>query len=276
MRIRNRLFPSLANQIFAEAVMRLLLDEAKASFLVNSPRGVQNTVRPKSYAFVAGGPSEAHALLYQMASQTETPRRRFDQKQAELRKVIGFVHQKHRANAAAIPFRDPAGFPLRIEVPEELSGNLGDERLEGVVPPVFLCIQNAVPFSHPSHIACPLWPEHEGRGFGCALAKQGFDAFQRLDQLFLIGYGKLRELRAGFFVGSLVEGGELRSAFGGERKDMPPPICLRDIPRYQAPLTKTGDDPADVAGIQAELLAKLIRGRAAQVRNFVKDAGFGK
>jgi hypothetical protein len=256
--------------------MGLLLDESKAGFLVNSPGGVENAVRPERYFPVASFPSEALALLHQMPSQTETPRRGFDQEQAKLRNFIGFVHQKHGAGAAAIPFRNPAGFPLGIEVPDELSGDLGDERLEGVVPPVFLCIQSAVPFDHPSQIACPMRPKHEGRGFGCALAEQGFDAFQRLDQLFLVGHGKLPELRAGLFMGSLVEGSELRSALGRERKDVLPPVCLRHIPRYQAALAKTGDDPADVAGIQAEPLAKSVCGRAAQVRNFVEDAGFGQ
>ena len=255
-------------------MVRLLVDEAEAGFFINSPGGVENTVRPESYVPVSGVPRETHALLYQVPAQAETTGRGFDQEQAELRNFIGLANQKHRANAVAIPLRDPAGFPLGIEVPDELSGDLGDERLAGTVPPILLCVQDAVTVDHPSHIACPVRPENEGHRCGCALAEQGFDALQRLDQLFPIGGGKLPEFRADFLMGSLVEGSELRSAFGRERKL--PPVCLSDIPRYQAPLPKTCDDPADVAGIQAEFFAELICGGVAEVRNFVEDAGFGE
>src|ERR1017187_3617303 len=168
------------------------------------------------------------------------------------------------------------GFPLGIVVADELSDDLGDERLERTVQSVLLCVQDAVTIDHPSHIACAVRPENEGRGFGCALAEQGFDALQRLDQVFPISGGKLPEFGAGFLVGSLVEGSELRSALRRERKDVLPPVCLGDIPRYQAALAKAGDDPADVAGVQAELFAELICRRVAEVRDFVEEAGFGE
>jgi hypothetical protein len=75
--------------------------------------------------------------------------------------------------------------------------------------------------------------------------------------VFLIGRGKPAEFGAGFFVGSPVEGGELGSAFGCGCEDMLPPVCLGDIPRHQAAFPKTGDEPADVARIEAEFLAEL-------------------
>src|ERR1039457_6994965 len=46
------------------------------------------------------------------------------------------------------------GFPLGIVVADELSDDLGDERLERTVQSVLLCVQDAVTIDHPSHIAC--------------------------------------------------------------------------------------------------------------------------
>jgi hypothetical protein len=42
------------------------------------------------------------------------------------------------------------------------------------------------------------------------------------------------------------------------------------------PLAKTGHDPADIAGVQAEFLAEPIASGVAKARNFVEDTGFSE
>jgi hypothetical protein len=63
------------------------------------------------------------------------------------------THQENASGDPAIPFRDPAPLPLRIEVPDEGGGNLRDERLEGLVPSVFLRIEQPLPVRDPADLA---------------------------------------------------------------------------------------------------------------------------
>jgi hypothetical protein len=82
-------------------VVRLLLDQAEAGFCVNSAGGVEDAVRNRR------PPQNGSTPLPDAGHQ----------EQAELRDFIGLMHQEHATNAVAVSLRDPAGFPLGIEIP---------------------------------------------------------------------------------------------------------------------------------------------------------------
>jgi hypothetical protein len=56
-------------------------------------------------------------------------------------------------NALTIDLSNPAALPARIEVRNELIDNSRNQRLEGLVPPILLCIANALAMHDPTHIA---------------------------------------------------------------------------------------------------------------------------
>ena len=56
--------PGLADQIVAKAVVRLLMYEAKAGFLIDAAGGQQHTVGPQGNCLVVRLAREAHACIY--------------------------------------------------------------------------------------------------------------------------------------------------------------------------------------------------------------------
>src|SRR5258708_38183675 len=69
----------------------------------------------------------------------------------------------------AVVFRDPAAFALGIEIPDELSDDLGDQRLKAFVVAVFLGVKNSVPVDDPAHVSGLVGSEDVGRlGSGAA------------------------------------------------------------------------------------------------------------
>src|SRR3546814_6493506 len=68
--------PGLADQIVAEAVMALLVDQHEARLLVDAPRGVEHVVGPERDLPVAGAAREADALLDQPPADAEPARGR--------------------------------------------------------------------------------------------------------------------------------------------------------------------------------------------------------
>ncbi len=63
--------PGLRHQVVPEAVMRLLLDQAKAGLLVDVPRRVKNVVGPENDLPVTGQSRKADALGHQPLAQAE-------------------------------------------------------------------------------------------------------------------------------------------------------------------------------------------------------------
>ena len=118
----------------AEAVVCLFVDEAEAGGLVDAPRRVQHAVGPERDLAIAHLPAEADAFVHQPRADAQPARFRIDEQQAQLGDRIRIANEEDGADVFPVLFGDPATLPLRIEAPEELGSDLGDERFELLVP----------------------------------------------------------------------------------------------------------------------------------------------
>src|ERR671910_696097 len=85
--------PVLPDEVVAETVVLLLLDQLEPGPLVDAPRRHEHVVRPEHQRSVAGGPGEPDALVDQPRADSRTARRRLDQKQPQLscHRVLGYA-----------------------------------------------------------------------------------------------------------------------------------------------------------------------------------------
>src|SRR3954463_148875 len=101
-------------------MVRLRCDEPEAGTLVDAARRDQNALRPQSHGRVARGLAEAQALLDQPPAEPAPARLRIENEQAQLGDLVGLAHRKHRADALAVKFGDPAALALCVEILDEL------------------------------------------------------------------------------------------------------------------------------------------------------------
>src|SRR5919197_3540709 len=113
-------FPGLADEVVAEAVMRLGADEMKPGALVEAPRADEHVVGPQRDAAIAGEPGEAQAFRDKALADAEPARLLLDEQKAQLRHLVARLHEEHRADDLALLLGDPAALALRIEALEEL------------------------------------------------------------------------------------------------------------------------------------------------------------
>src|SRR5207244_11500527 len=76
--------PGLRDQVVAEALVRLLLEQPKADAGVDVARRQQVALRPQPHLAVTGGTREADALIHQTAADAQPARLGLDQEQAPL------------------------------------------------------------------------------------------------------------------------------------------------------------------------------------------------
>src|SRR5439155_290127 len=75
-------------------------------------------------------------------------------------------HTPHaRADALAAALGDPAALARRIEVLDEPGDDPGHQRLEALVPAVFLGVERAVPLHHPAQVAGTMFAQQDLRIF---------------------------------------------------------------------------------------------------------------
>src|SRR6185369_2529494 len=111
--------PGLPDQVVAEAVMRLLVDEAIARSLVDAPRRDEDTVGPERDLPIARLAREALALGDEARTDAEAARRRLDEQEPELGHGLRLRHEEDRADDLAVLLGHPAALALRIEALDE-------------------------------------------------------------------------------------------------------------------------------------------------------------
>src|SRR5439155_2499437 len=159
--------------------------EARA--LVDMARSIEAGVGPQHDLAVAGRTCERDAFIDEMAADPQTARRRFHAQQAQLRDSRRTPNEKNRTNVVTVALGDPAALALRIEVLEELRGDLRDQRLERVVPTIFLRIERAVTRDDPADVAGMVIAQPVARGRArrrCQVTravKERFDGAHRID-----------------------------------------------------------------------------------------------
>src|SRR5437660_682879 len=183
--------PGLRDQVVAEALVRLLLEQPKADAGVDVARRQQIALRPQPHLAVTGGTREADALVHQTAADAQPARLRLDQEQAQLADRLCRLDQKDASHTLAMALGDPAPLALGVEVIDESGDDAGHERLEVLVPAVLLGVQRAVPLDHPAHVAGAWLTQHAVAGARGRLAERELDGAHRLDQALLLGSGQV-------------------------------------------------------------------------------------
>src|ERR1700719_1132152 len=107
--------PGLPDQVVAEAVMGLLVDEAIARSLVDAPRGHEDTIGPERDLPVARLAREALALGDGARADAEAARRRLDEQEPELGHGLRVGDEEDGADDLAVLLGHPAALALRIE-----------------------------------------------------------------------------------------------------------------------------------------------------------------
>ena len=130
---------------------------------VESPRRGQILVRPQHNPLIANFLSKRSALAHQRTRNTQTPRARLDEQQAQLRSVSAqsIADEHDAADRVAVLLCDPAALGSRVVLFDEFCGDAGDEAFEALVPAVFLVIEDAVAVDYPSDVAGSVGAEGE-------------------------------------------------------------------------------------------------------------------
>src|SRR5215813_435402 len=90
--------PRLADELFPEGVVALLLDELEAHPLVNAAGGGEHALGPERDLAVARLARKAQRLLDQPGADAEPARLGLDQEQAQPRDLLCVLHQQDRSD----------------------------------------------------------------------------------------------------------------------------------------------------------------------------------
>src|SRR4051812_7599563 len=129
----------------APAVVPLLSDQLEARLLVDAAGGLQLALRPENDPAVAAVARKSDALSDEAPANPEPARGRLDEQQAQLRDRCGLLDEKDGTDRFATPLGNPAAFTPRLEVLHEFGDDSRDQRLEALVVPPLLRIEEAVP-----------------------------------------------------------------------------------------------------------------------------------
>src|SRR3954462_14463780 len=99
--------PDLPDEVVAEAVVRLLLDELEAGRDVDAARGDEHVVGPQHHALIAGGAGEVDAGGHELGAEAEPAGPRADEQQPQLGGVGVALLAEHAAGTAAVDIGDP-------------------------------------------------------------------------------------------------------------------------------------------------------------------------
>src|SRR5438093_8120779 len=137
----------------SKAVVTLRADEPEACALVDATGGIEHAVRPERELLVPRSPGEGDALVDQSRADTDAASGRFHVEQSEPSDGFRMPDAEHRADDFTVALSDPAAFVLGIEVLDEVRGDLGDERLEELVPAVLLIVEHPLAVNDPADVA---------------------------------------------------------------------------------------------------------------------------
>lgn len=153
--------PGLADEVFAEAVVALFVDEVEAGLLIDVAGGMEIALRPEGDSAVAGLFGEDDALVDQRCAEAGSAGGGFDQQQAELGDggTDGVLDEEDVAYGLGFGFSDPTAVAGGVEVGEEAGGDVSDEELEVGVVAIFLCIDCALAMDNPADVAGPMGAE---------------------------------------------------------------------------------------------------------------------
>src|SRR5213592_1598241 len=100
------------------------------------------------------------------------------------------LDQKDAADILTLLFGNPAAFARWIIVAQERGDDFRRQRLDLVVPAVFLSIDRSVTADHPTHVSGRMRPQDVGAAGRNTGAEQSFDRLHRVGQTILFGLGE--------------------------------------------------------------------------------------
>ena len=256
--------------------MRLLPHHAEAGALVDRAGAGEDALRPQRDAAVAGRAREADALVHQTPADAQAARLRLDQQQAQLCDVLAALDQKHGADAGAVQLGDPALFARGIELAQELSHDLGGQRLECSAPAVFFSVTGRVPLQHPAHVAGAVRAVQD-RGRARGVRRQApLDRLHGRDNLLLARLRHGLQQRADQLFRAVIELAERGAAFGAEREQRLPSVFGRGLADDQVRLGESSKQPAQIAVVEAEGGRDRRRRRLLGLPQFIEHARLGQ
>jgi hypothetical protein len=169
----------LTNEVVAESAARFFVNQPITCLFVDVPGGMQHAVSPEHDLPVVCLSGEALTLADQAFSDAKPARLRIDQQKPRLRRRLRFFDKENKADVLTIHLGNPAALTFRIEVLDELSRDLGEQRLELLVPTVPSGVLHSVLLDDPAHIAW-LMLSNEVISFALRLlAEQPLDGLHR-------------------------------------------------------------------------------------------------
>src|SRR3954471_10137802 len=269
-------FPSLADEIHTEGVVRLICGELEARAAIDATCGGEAALCPQSDLAVTLLAGEADALLGQGAADAKPARCLLDQKQPQLGDVVRAPDQDDRADRLAVDLGDPAMLARRIEGLDELGSDLGNQRLERDVPAVLLSVDRAMARDHPSDISGTMAAQQKSRSRRFGRLQYLLDRSHCSDQTAVRALVERIQHRRDLGLRAAIELGKGLAALGGEAELLLAAVGGQGRAADQALFAKTLDDAAEITGVEPERDADLLGRDGVALRKLVEHPRLGQ
>src|SRR6516164_9843233 len=163
--------------------MLLLAHDLEPCLLVDVSRRMKIALRPQRHLLVSRLPRKSNAFLNKALADSQPARLRFNMQQAQLRDVVGHLSDKGATDSLSILFRDPAAFPIRIIILDELRHDLPCQRLVGSIPSILFGIKNCLAMHDPAQVARLMLSQQIGSTCRHFIAKQSANRLHRIHEL---------------------------------------------------------------------------------------------
>jgi hypothetical protein len=252
--------------------VRLFPHNAKPRGLVDAVRRGENALRPKRDFPVTRFARELDALGHKPLAQPSSARSRVDVKQPQLCRgsLLRVLDQKNVAHMPSIHLCDPAAFPRRVESLEEICDDACRKRFEGPVPSELLDLARAFQMHHHSHVS---WTMVAHRNFRCTrlLFKDNlFHGVESSRKLYALMCRKLLENRGSLLAGAKIQSTNDRASAPRDLQNRGTPVVSCSCAGHQSCLLEFAQNPAKVAGIEAECFSNFLglKIRTSRQRSF--------
>src|SRR5690242_19791239 len=144
---------NLPDQVGTVALMRLLGNELESARQIDVAGRGKRVIRPEAHLLVSRGAGKGDALVYELAAEAVAAGGRVYEQDPELCGDLVGGDAEDAADAAAIDFGNPGGFPFWVVAGRVIGDDFCDQRFEARVPSVFGGVDLAVGHHYPAEIA---------------------------------------------------------------------------------------------------------------------------
>ena len=145
--------PSLADEVFSEAVYLFFFDQMETCFLIELSGIDKHTGCPEDHVLVAREPRKPNTLFQQPIADSHAPGARVNVEHPQLGGRLVMFDDKDRTDNCALFFRDPASLAGRVELTKVVGDDFRHQRFELHIPTVFAGIELRLLLNNDTHIA---------------------------------------------------------------------------------------------------------------------------